>query len=36
MIKFTMGFILGAVLLYYYPGIGDESISLIKEVINGF
>ena len=36
MIKFIMGFILGGVLLYFYPGIGDESISLMKEVINGF
>ena len=36
MIKFIIGFILGAVLLYYYPGIGNESISIIKEVLNGF
>jgi hypothetical protein len=36
MIKFLIGFILGAVLLYFYPGIGEESISIIKEVLNGF
>jgi hypothetical protein len=36
MIKFSIGFILGAVLLYFYPGIGEESISIIKEVLNGF
>jgi len=36
MIKFSIGFILGGILLYYYPGIGNESISIIKEVLNGF
>jgi|TARA_B100001093_G_scaffold62338_1_gene52401 hypothetical protein len=36
MIKFSIGFILGAVLLYFYPGIGEESISIMKEVLNGF
>tara|TARA_B100000900_G_C20089253_1_gene517291 strand:+ start:405 stop:515 length:111 start_codon:yes stop_codon:yes gene_type:complete len=36
MLKFIIGFILGAILLYCYPEIGDESISIIKEVLNGF
>jgi hypothetical protein len=33
MIKFIMGFILGAVLLYYYPGIGTETINIIGGII---
>ena len=36
MVKFLTGFILGAILLYFYPEIGDESINIIKEVLNGF
>ena len=36
MIKVIIGFILGAILLYCYPEIGDESINIIKEVLNGF
>lgn len=36
MFKFITGFILGAILLYCYPEIGDESINIVKEVLNGF
>tara|TARA_B100001996_G_scaffold366717_1_gene337688 strand:+ start:1203 stop:1313 length:111 start_codon:yes stop_codon:yes gene_type:complete len=36
MIKFLVGFILGAILLYCYPEIGIESINTVKEVINEF
>ena len=36
MIKFIIGVILGAILLYCYPEIGDESINIVKEVLNGF